>query len=62
MRYSEMRKLLIERGYQFLRFGKGSHEIWKAINGSARTILVSRSGLVDQRSKENWIHRLQKIK
>ena len=55
-----MRSLLIERGYQFLRQGRGSHKIWlNQISGS--TILVSRSGLVDARAKQNWIHRLQKI-
>jgi len=61
MRYPEMRKLLIERGYQFLRFGKGTHKLWiNQISGS--TILVTRSGLIDKHAKQNWLHRLEKIK
>ena len=61
MRYPEMKKLLVERGYEFLRQASGSHEIWlNQISGS--TVLVSRSGLCDARAKQNWIHRLEKIK
>ena len=61
MRYPEMRKLLTERGYEFLRQGRGTHELW-VNNISGSTVLVSRSGLVDARAKQNWIHRLEKIK
>ena len=56
-----MKKLLVERGYEFLRQASGSHEIWlNQLSGS--TVLVSRSGLCDARAKQNWIHRLEKIK
>lgn len=58
MKYHQMRSLLIERGYEFLRQARGTHELWRhGLRGS--TILVTRSGLVDKRSKQNWI---QKIK
>ena len=60
MKYHEVRTLLIDRGYEILRGAKGSHQIWVSRLGS--TILVSRSGLTDARSKQNFIHRLQKLK
>ena len=60
MKYHEVCVLLKEKGFEILRHCAGSHELWVSQFGS--TILVSRSGLSDARSKQNFIHQLQKLK
>jgi predicted RNA binding protein YcfA (HicA-like mRNA interferase family) len=56
MKYCEMARLLKRYGYRFDRHCRGSHELWRHINGS--TILVSRSGLHD-RARKNWLQNLK---
>jgi predicted RNA binding protein YcfA (HicA-like mRNA interferase family) len=57
MNYREMVQLLKRYGYQLLRQARGAHEIWKHRFGS--TILVTRSGLKDARSRQNWLRDLR---
>jgi predicted RNA binding protein YcfA (HicA-like mRNA interferase family) len=58
MKYSEMKRALLNAGYQFDRHCRGSHEFWA--NGNRR-ILVTRSGLTDTRAKQNWLRNLRAI-
>jgi predicted RNA binding protein YcfA (HicA-like mRNA interferase family) len=58
MRYQEMTRILRQYGYEFLRFARGAHELWKHQNGT--TILVTRSGLNDARAKQNWLAGLRR--
>jgi predicted RNA binding protein YcfA (HicA-like mRNA interferase family) len=50
MKYHEMKRALLDAGYQLDRQCRGSHEFWA--NGDRR-ILVTRSGLGDSRAKHN---------
>jgi predicted RNA binding protein YcfA (HicA-like mRNA interferase family) len=58
MRYSEMVQLLRGTGWEFLRRGKGTHELWRHPSGG--TILVTRSGLRD-RARKNWLTQLKRV-
>lgn len=58
MKYHQMKHLLTQYGYHFLRRCRGSHELWEHQLG--RTILVSRSGLTDTRSRQNWLSQVRK--
>lgn len=58
MKYSEMRSTLKLHGFLFLRYARGTHEIWRS---EKRTILVSRNGLKDSRARANWLSELRRL-
>jgi predicted RNA binding protein YcfA (HicA-like mRNA interferase family) len=57
MKYSEMKRALLNAGYQFDRRCRGSHEFWAR---GDRRILVTRSGLTDTRARQNWMSQLRR--
>lgn len=58
MKYAEMCSLLKQYGWQFLRHGRGTHELWQHPI-TKQTLLVTRSGLAN-RARQNWIAQLKR--
>jgi predicted RNA binding protein YcfA (HicA-like mRNA interferase family) len=58
MTYQDMTQYLRRHGWQFRRQCRGSHEQWTHPTGGLTT--VTRSGLGDRRSRQNWIADLQR--